>query len=890
MWACRCPSRPGAAGAGQGNASFRAAAARAAPARPRPPLARSGRGPGLGRRGHQAQRPRPTPPSALWPPSFFRAPPSPVDAPSDSVDELEESERAALAAAVAAAGSRGGNPTPPPPPSASTPATTAAARAWWWATVGVAAATAVHTPLVLAFADFPAFYSGQDPGAWVEAALAAAWAVDAVAARAAAPEAGTTLDDAAVSAATLGSAAPATDRAATGWLDLAATVPFDFLAVAALGGPAAAAQAGALPYLALLRLASLLRLHRLRAGFAFLELNEQFDILAITILRNAALVLLGAHAVACGFAYLAHLPPGTLAPEALVGADAAYFAGLAPTGQYAYALWWGLTSLTAGAEFGNGSPATPAETTAAAARSALFLTFQVTLFSYIYGTTTLLLVRGDEETGRYRAQSARLRGFARANAVPPDLEAALGAHLRLRHASGEGGDEEAILAVYPAALRRRVLRHLYGRLLRASYLFAGTPATFRDALLADARLEIYLPGVDILGVGDAAGEVCLLVQGAAEARARWEGGGGGGGGDGAGVPPLPARVLAPGDLFGEVAFFTAQPQAEAVRSVSVCRVAVLPRGSLDSALRACPAGARTVLANLQSHAEGLVDLQFAGSGGGSGLASASPTPPTAVSPAQRAALGDLLAVRAAAASLAARFDEERTTQWLYAASRGAVPVLRQMLGEGADPDAGDFDGRCALHLAAGGGHAEAVSLLLAAGADPDRVDNFGLCALSEACTHAHDTIIDRLVAAGASLAVSRPARPPGARGAGASAASSREVADAARLCEAVYAGDAPLLRRYLRAGADPDAADYDARRPLHIAAAEGSLAMAAALVGGGRAAVNVEDRWGRTPLDEAERVGAQPVVDYLKGVGGRRGGGGRPGGTAPPRAASLVGE
>ena len=59
-----------------------------------------------------------------------------------------------------------------------------------------------------------------------------------MAARAAAPDAGSTLDDAAVSAATLGSAAPAVDRAAPGrtLLDALAAVPLDFLAVAAVGG------------------------------------------------------------------------------------------------------------------------------------------------------------------------------------------------------------------------------------------------------------------------------------------------------------------------------------------------------------------------------------------------------------------------------------------------------------------------------------------------------------------------------------------------------------------------------------------------------------------------------------------------------------------------------
>lgn len=50
-----------------------------------------------------------------------------------------------------------------------------------------------------------------------------------------------------------------------------------------------------------------------------------------------------------------------------------------------------------------------------------------------------------------------------------------------------------------------------------------------------------------------------------------------------------------------------------------------------------------------------------------------------------------------------------------------------------------------------------------------------------------------------------------------------EVRQAALLCSAVSEGDLQLLRRLLAAGANPNAGDYDKRRPLHIAAADGNL-------------------------------------------------------------------
>ncbi len=95
---------------------------------------------------------------------------------------------------------------------------------------------------------------------------------------------------------------------------------------------------------------------------------------------------------------------------------------------------------------------------------------------------------------------------------------------------------------------------------------------------------------------------------------------------------------------------------------------------------------------------------------------------------------------------------------------------------------------------------------------------------------------------------------------------------AALMCSAVYEGDARLLRRLLRAGAPAGAADYDGRTALHIAAAEGNLAMVQLLVADGGADVRATDRWQQTPLDEALRAGSATVVECLASLtGGARG-------------------
>ena len=61
--------------------------------------------------------------------------------------------------------------------------------------------------------------------------------------------------------------------------------------------------------------------------------------------------------------------------------------------------------------------------------------------------------------------------------------------------SNEEASDEAVLAIYPTALRRRILRHLYLPHLRQAALFQGTRGKFLDAVLTTARIELFMPGV-----------------------------------------------------------------------------------------------------------------------------------------------------------------------------------------------------------------------------------------------------------------------------------------------------------------------------------------------------------------------------------------------------------
>eukprot|EP00878_Enallax_costatus_P026109 GHUV01027986.1.p1 GENE.GHUV01027986.1~~GHUV01027986.1.p1 ORF type:complete len:183 (+),score=45.08 GHUV01027986.1:188-736(+) len=140
-----------------------------------------------------------------------------------------------------------------------------------------------------------------------------------------------------------------------------------------------------------------------------------------------------------------------------------------------------------------------------------------------------------------------------------------------------------------------------------------------------------------------------------------------------------------------------------------------------------------------------------------------------------------------------------------------------------------------------------VQCLLDAGANPNLRDNFGGTAMHEAIKARHTGVLDQLSRAGAQLQI-------------------QDIQLPSTICSLVKYGDLAALRLYKEAGVDFDLGDYDQRTPLHIAAAEGKLEVVKYLVEEGGASIHLKDRWGATAVDEAVRVGAKDVAEYLKQI------------------------
>ncbi|KAG7343179.1 serine/threonine protein kinase [Nitzschia inconspicua] len=165
----------------------------------------------------------------------------------------------------------------------------------------------------------------------------------------------------------------------------------------------------------------------------------------------------------------------------------------------------------------------------------------------------------------------------------------------------------------------------------------------------------------------------------------------------------------------------------------------------------------------------------------------------------------------------------------------------------------DYDRRTALHVAASEGHLPLCKYLVDKGAKINRSDRWGGSPLDDATRHRHKELITYLRSLGAV---------PGSAN------------KSTNFIKAAADGDYDEVEMLLMTGEiNIDEGDYDMRTALHLAAGEGNDDVVDLLCNY-HANVNVEDRWGNRPLDDAERANNTSSARILRKHGatsGRRG-------------------
>ena len=168
------------------------------------------------------------------------------------------------------------------------------------------------------------------------------------------------------------------------------------------------------------------------------------------------------------------------------------------------------------------------------------------------------------------------------------------------------------------------------------------------------------------------------------------------------------------------------------------------------------------------------------------------------------------------------------------ARQGDKERVLQLLQGGCPANSADYDGRTAIHLAAAFNNMQALKVLLEAGANPNSTDRWGRTPLADCVKEGHAEVAHALIEAGGQLLWD-------------------ENTSSGELCELARGGDIEKIKLLLAGSCDPNAADYDKRTCLHLAASGGNLTVAEALCKHPKIDVNAKDRWDGTALADAVR-------------------------------------
>ncbi len=467
------------------------------------------------------------------------------------------------------------------------------------------------------------------------------------------------------------------------WVDVLGVLPFERIAVsscAKLCGQSYGNETHLM--LAPLRLLQLVRFHRIKKFSHVLRYDAaRVSLLTFTLIRNFAVVVISCHCQACAMYFLAHLhnfDEGTWLGPIVHNSESVFE-------RYITALYVSITTFcTVG--YGDFSPVNLEEKIA----GSLFMVLNIAIAAWIIGSITLLILKSDETTRKYRDSLEVLHEYGAMHNFDETLMNRLRQQLRLGFNNREVADEH-VLKYFPSAVRRKILQRLYKDSLINTNIMKGIRPQFVDAFLTSCTVEIFSPGEEIVERGSILSDLFLLVGGIAETVATPSRAECIGQGEPCNSTYLRASKLEAGDFIGEIGFFTESPQIYSVISVTVCKTLTMSRRAYKSLAQDHPGSAGKILQNLlvkvenasmQTHLPRTLEELILGSNYYTENQEPVHDPQSACCFQNESltALKDLVTTHMR------RTQDDDTTRLLFAASRGDTRTISLMCEHGFDPN------------------------------------------------------------------------------------------------------------------------------------------------------------------------------------------------------------
>ncbi|KAL8504164.1 hypothetical protein ACS0TY_022773 [Phlomoides rotata] len=571
-------------------------------------------------------------------------------------------------------------------------------------------------------------------------------------------------------------------RYARTWLmfDVVSTVPLD------LSRKIMPSIFGSYGYLSMLRL---WRLRRVSAMFQRLEKDRTYNYFWLRVAKLTCVVLFVVHSAGCVFYLLADRHPDP--KNTWIGSVIENFHDESVLSRYVISIYWSIvTATTVG--YGDFHPVNRMEMIF----DTFYMLFNLGLNSYIIGNMTNLIVQSTFRTRKFRETINAASSFAKRNRLPVHLQDQMLAYLSLTYRTdSEGLQQRETLDALPKAIRSSILNFLFYPIVEKVYLFQGVTNDLLFQLVSEMRAEYYPPREEIILQNEAPTDLYILVNGAVEFIS-----------DRNGMQKV-IRECKPGVICGEVGVLCYRPQFATVRTKRLSQLLRLSRSALLNILQANVGEATVIMNNFLQHLKEHED------------------------PMMQEILYDTEHMMAHG-----RMDVPLTL--CFAAARQDDLLLHRLLKRGLDPNDGDNNGRCALHLAASNGSVECVLLLINHGADVNIKDSEGNVPLWDAILGKHEEMIKLLHEKKATLS----------------------CGDVGRFASfAVEQNNVDLLREIIKYGGDLTALSWSGTTALHTAICEDNFEIIKFLIEEGGADIDMPDVHGWTARELAAHQGNEEI-------------------------------